>query len=53
LKSKPDAAAGVIASAADVSLRAAASIAELLNAIWYETDDARPICRVPSVESAV
>src|SRR5262249_35669158 len=29
----------------------AAWIAPLLNAFWYETDDARPICRAPSVES--
>jgi hypothetical protein len=41
----------VIASAADVSMRQ--RLRSLLNAIWDETDDARPICRAPSVESTV
>jgi hypothetical protein len=36
LKSKSDAAAGIIASAADVFLAPAASLALLLDAVWYE-----------------
>jgi hypothetical protein len=36
LKSKPGAAAGIIASAADIFCAPAAWIAQLLNAVWYE-----------------
>jgi hypothetical protein len=35
-----------------MSLRAS-GLRSLLNAIWNDADDARPICRAPSVESTV